>query len=80
MASSSASGTELAELKGKLKGLEEQEAAELQREKGSRDLELLVELNKDMDRVQVAITALFSRELCFLFKFCLTLLFCVVWL
>ena len=63
MASSSASGSELAELKEKLKGLEERKAAELKQEKGIRDLELLVELNKDLDRVQVAITALSSGEL-----------------
>ncbi len=63
MASSSASGSELAELKEKLKGLEEQKAAELKKEKGTRDLELLVELNKDLDRVQAAITALSSGEL-----------------
>ena len=49
MASSSASGSELAELKDKLKGLEEQKAAELKREKGPRDLILLGELNKDLD-------------------------------
>ena len=62
MASSSAGG-ELAQLKEKLKGLEEQKAAELKKEKGTRDLELLVELNKDLDRIQTAITALSSGEL-----------------
>ena len=62
MASSSASGSELAELKDKLRGLEEQKAAELKREKGARDL-ILRELNKDLDRVQAAITALSSGEL-----------------
>lgn len=61
MASSSAGG-ELPELKEKLKGLEEQKAAELKKEKGTRDLELLVELNKDLDRTQTAITALTSGE------------------
>ncbi|KAL3152632.1 hypothetical protein ABBQ32_001646 [Trebouxia sp. C0010 RCD-2024] len=35
-------------------------AAELKKEKGNRDLEFLGELNKDLDRVQAAITALFS--------------------
>ena len=65
MASSSAGG-ELPELKEKLKGLEEQKAAELKKEKGTRDLELLVELNKDLDRTQTAITALTSGELHFL--------------
>ena len=65
MASSSASGSELAELKDKLKGLEEQKAAELKREKGPRHLILLGELNKDLDRVQAAITALSSGELHF---------------
>ena len=65
MASSSASGGELAELKQKLRGLEEQKAVELRREKGTRDLELLGELNKDLDRVQAAITALSSGELHF---------------
>ncbi|DBA74503.1 TPA: hypothetical protein ACH3X2_000966 [Trebouxia sp. C0005] len=58
--SSSASGGELAELKEKLKGWEEQKAAEMKKEKGTRDLELLVGLNKDLDRTQVAITALSS--------------------
>ena len=65
MASSSASGGELAELKQKLRGLEEQKAVELRREKGTRDLEVLGELNKDLDRVQAAITALSSGELHF---------------
>ncbi|KAL0038685.1 hypothetical protein WJX79_003144 [Trebouxia sp. C0005] len=60
MASSSASGGELAELKEDLKGLKEQKAAELKKEKGARDHEILVELNKDLDRVQAAITALSS--------------------
>ena len=63
MASSSASGSELAELKDKLKGLEEQKAAELKKDKEARDKELLSELNKDLDRVQAAITALSSGEL-----------------
>ena len=65
MAASSASGGELAELKQKLRGLEEQKAVELRREKGTRDLEVLGELNKDLDRVQAAITALSSGELHF---------------
>ncbi len=68
MASSSASGSKLAELEEDLKGLKEQKAAELKREKGTRDLELLVELNKDMDRVQAAITALSCGELYFPFQ------------
>lgn len=63
MASSSVSGSKLAELEEDLKGLKEQKAAELKKEKGTRDLELLVELNKDMDRVQAAITAQSSCEL-----------------
>ena len=62
MAPSSVSGCKLAELEEDLKGLKEQKAAELKKEKGTRDLELLVELNKDMDRVQAAITALSSGE------------------
>ena len=65
MASSNASGGELAELKQELKGLKEQKAAELKKAKGTRDHELLVELNKDLDRVQAAITALSSGELHF---------------
>ena len=65
MASSSASGSELAELKEELKGLKAQKGAELKREKGARDHELLAELNKDLDRVQAAITALSSGELQF---------------
>ncbi len=63
MASSSASGSELAELKGMRRGFQEQKAAELENQKGIRDLELLVELNKDLDRVRTAITALSSGEL-----------------
>ena len=66
MASSSASGSKLAELEEKLKGLEEQKAAVLVlSEIGPRDLILLGELNKDLDRVQAAITALSSGELHF---------------
>ena len=65
MASSNASGSKLAELEEELKGLKEQKAAELKKEKGTRDLELLVELNKDLDRTQAAITALSSGELHF---------------
>ena len=63
MASSRASGSELAELKEMRRGFQEQKAAELESQKGTRDLELLVELNKDLDRVQTAITALSSGEL-----------------
>ena len=66
MASSSASGRKLAELEEKLQGLEEQKAAVLVlSEIGPRDLILLGELNKDLDRVQAAITALSSGELYF---------------
>ena len=65
MASSSAPGSKLAELEKKLEGLEEQKASELKKEKGTRDFELLAELNKDLDRVQAAITALSSGELHF---------------
>ena len=64
MASSSASGSELADLEEKLKGLTEQKAAVLVF-RGPRDLILLGELNKDLDRVQAAITALSSGELHF---------------
>ena len=64
MASNSASGGELVELKQELKGLKEQKAAVLS-EIGPRDLILLDELNKDLDRVQAAITALSSGELYF---------------
>ncbi|KAL0019659.1 hypothetical protein WJX77_010649 [Trebouxia sp. C0004] len=61
MASSSAPWGELPELKEKLKGLEEQKAAVLVlSEIGPRELILLGELNKDLDRVQAAITALSS--------------------
>ena len=63
MASSSAPGSKLAELEEKLQGLEDQKAAELRNTKGTRDHELLAELNKDLDRVQAAITALSSGEL-----------------
>ena len=64
MASSSASASELAELKEELKDLKAQKGAELKREEGARDL-VLRELNKDLDRVQAAITALSSGELQF---------------
>ena len=64
MASSKASGSKLVELEAKLKGLEEQKAAVLKKsEIGPRDLILLDELNKDLDRVQAAIIALSSGEL-----------------
>ncbi|KAL3148782.1 hypothetical protein ABBQ38_014191 [Trebouxia sp. C0009 RCD-2024] len=63
MASSSVSGSKLAELEEDLKGLKKEKAADLKKEKGIRDLELFVELNKDMDRVQAAITAPSSGEL-----------------
>ena len=63
MASSSAPGSKLAELEEKLQGLEGQKAAELTREKGARDRDILRDLNKDLDRVQAAITALSSGEL-----------------
>ena len=65
MASRSASGSELVDLEEEVKGLKEQKAAELKREKGTRDLELLSELNKDWDRVQIAIKALSSGEIHF---------------
>ena len=64
MASSSAPGSKLAELEEKLQGLKAQKGAELTRGKGARDL-ILRELNKDLDRVQAAITALSSGELLF---------------
>ena len=52
MALSSASGSEMAELKEDLKGSKEQKAAVLVlSEVGRRDLILLGELNKDLDRV-----------------------------
>ena len=63
MTSSSASGSKLAELEEDLKSLKEQMAAVLvSSEIGPRDLILLGELNKDLDRVQAAITALSSGE------------------
>ena len=65
MASNSASGSELAELKEELRGLKAQKTAELKKDKEDRDTELLSELNKDLDRVQAAITALSSGELQF---------------
>ena len=66
MASSSASGSKLAELEEELKSLMAQKAAALRRVKGTRDLEVLGELNKDFDQTQTAITALSSGELHFL--------------
>ena len=65
MASSSVSGSKLAELEDQLKGLEAQKAADLQKDTEDRDKDLLSELNKDLDRVQAAITALSSGELHF---------------
>ena len=59
MVSSSTSGSELADLKEELKGLKEKKAAILQQNDiGPRDRILLDELNKDLDRVQAAITTL----------------------
>ncbi|KAL3156879.1 hypothetical protein ABBQ38_001146 [Trebouxia sp. C0009 RCD-2024] len=60
MASSSAPGSKLAELEEELKGLKAQKTAELRKTKGTRDHELLAELNKDLDRAQAAVTALSS--------------------
>ena len=65
MASNSAFGSTLVELKDELKGLKAQKGAELKKDKEARDKELLSELNKDLDRVQAAITALSSGELQF---------------
>ena len=66
MASSSPSGSKLAELEEELKVLKAQKAAILVlSEIGPRDLILLGELNKDLDRVQAAITTLYSGELHF---------------
>ena len=64
MASNSASGSKLPELEEELKDLKAQKGAELKREEGARDV-ILRELNKDLDRVQAAITALSSGELQF---------------
>ncbi len=63
MASSSASGSELDELKKMREGFLKQKDAEMKKQSGTRDGELLGELNKDLDRVQAAITALSSGEL-----------------
>ena len=54
MTFSSASGHDMSELKEELKGLKEQKAAELHKE--FPNILLLGELNKDLDRVQAAIT------------------------
>ena len=79
MPSSNASGSKLAELEEKLDGLEEQKAAVLNSsEIGPRDLILLGELNKDLDRTQAAITALSSGELHFPVS-ASAILFSVVW-
>ena len=64
MASNTASGSKLAELEEELKGLKAQKTAILDlSDLGPRDVILLGELNKDLDRVQAAITALSSGEL-----------------
>ncbi len=63
MASSSASGRELDELNKMREGFLKQKEAEMKKQSGTRDGELLGELNKDLDRVQAAITALSSGEL-----------------
>ena len=66
MASSSGPGSKLAELEEELKGLKAQKTAILDlSDLGPRDVILLSELNKDLDRVQAAITALSSGELQF---------------
>ena len=58
-----ASSSKLAELEDDFRGLKEQKAAFLaSSELGPRDLIVLNEMNKDMDRVQDAITALSSGE------------------
>ena len=44
-------------------GFLKQKDAEMKKQSGTRDGELLGELNKDLDRVQAAITALSSGEL-----------------
>ena len=57
-ASSSASGSKLAELEEDTKGLKEQKASGSKKEKGTRDLESLAKLHKDLNQVWAAITAL----------------------
>ncbi|KAL3143461.1 hypothetical protein ABBQ38_002275 [Trebouxia sp. C0009 RCD-2024] len=64
MASNTASGSKLAELEEELKGLKAQKTAILDlSDLGPGQVILLGELNKDLDRVQAAITALSSGEL-----------------
>ena len=66
MASSSGPGSKLAELEEKLQRLEAQKTAILDlSDLGPRDVILLSELNKHLDRVQAAITTLSSGELQF---------------
>ncbi|KAL3143462.1 hypothetical protein ABBQ38_002275 [Trebouxia sp. C0009 RCD-2024] len=61
MASNTASGSKLAELEEELKGLKAQKTAILDlSDLGPGQVILLGELNKDLDRVQAAITALSS--------------------
>ncbi len=79
MVSSTACRIMLAELEENLKGLKEQKAAELQRKEGTRDMEMLAELNKDLGRVQTAITAMSSCELHFLVSFPSSILLGIAW-
>ena len=65
MASSSAT-SKVAELEAKLKGLEELKTTELKKAPRERDGGLLLEINKDLDRIQTAVTALYSSEFPFL--------------
>ena len=64
MASNSASGSKLAALEEELEGLKAQKTAILDlSDLGPREVILLGELNKDLDRVQAAITAQSLGEL-----------------
>ena len=63
---SSSNTSKVAELEAKLKGLEELKTTELKKAPQERDGGLLLEINKDLDRIQTAVTALYSSEFPFL--------------
>ena len=75
----SASGSQLPELKASLKRLQGRKDAELEKEQGTRDRELLRGLKIDLDRVQAAITAQSFGELHLLVSTSASHAFGIVW-
>ena len=69
----------LIEMKAKPKRLEELKLSELSKTPEERDVFLIGELNKDLDRVQSACTALCSGDFHFLVLTFSSILFGIVW-